>query len=320
MRIHRTRHDRDFTVVPNRTARNRKLSFTARGLWLHLISLPNGAKEDVRTLADNNPGVGRKGVANALDELVAQGYYFRFTIRDPETGRVWTETALHDLPQTEDSPAPASPGTGDLAPGHAGAPLSGERISSKKQGKIPPFPPVVEPAQVAASAVREGSSEKQDNQTPQLVEAARIVRRFAAVDSRLNLSERQAAKLAPSVADWLDRGATIGEITDAVTQGLPSKVYSAARLIEDRLDRKRPERKRQWKQYADCAERCGNLLPAGQDTGICTECALGTAAYFEIDCTTGEIADAPEAPALDAPGPLAPQGLAVFRAARAAMA
>lgn len=279
MRIHRTRHDRDFTVVPNRTARNRKLSFTARGLWLHLISLPDGAKEDVRTLADNNPGVGRKGVANALDELVAHGYYFRFTIRDPETGRVWTETAIHDLPQTEDSPVPAPPATGDPAPGNAGASPSGESNSSKNQGKIPPFPPQDSDAPSEAEQ-REGTSEKQDKQ---MGEAARILRRFAAIDGRLKLSERQVAKLAPSVADWLHRGATIGEITDAVTQGLPAKVYSAARLVADRLDRKRPEAKRQWKTYADCSERCGNVLPAGQDTGICADCALGTIAYFEID-------------------------------------
>lgn len=316
MRIHRTRHAQDFTVVPNRTARDRKLSFTARGLWLHLISLPDGAKEDVRTLADNNPGVGRKGVANALDELVAQGYYFRFTIRDPETGRVWTETAIHDLPQQENSPVPASPATGAPAPGDTGTPPSGERNFSKDQGKIPPFPPQ---ASDAATGVElgEGASKKQDKQT---AEAARILRRFAAIDARLTLSERHVAKLAPSLADWLDRGATIAEITDAVTQGLPAKVYSASRLVADRLDRKRPERKRQWKTYTDCPEGCGNLLPAGQDTGICTECALGSTSYFVIDCGTGEIADAPGAPLLPEPGPLAPQGLATFRAARAALA
>ncbi|MEU3265128.1 hypothetical protein [Streptomyces bacillaris] len=302
--------------MPNSTARDRKLSFTARGLWLHLISLPDGAKEDVRTLADNNPGVGRKGVANALDELVAHGYYFRFTIRDPETGRVWTETALHDLPQTEHSPVPAPPATGGPALGNAGTSPSGKRNSSKNQGKIPPYPPQ-DSADSAGAEQREGTSEKQAKQT---AEAARILRRFAAVDSRLNLSERQIAKLAPSVEDWLQRGATIGEITDAVTQGLPQKVYSASRLIADRLDRKRPEAKRQWRTAAPCPERCGNLLPWGQETGICNECALGTTAYFEIDCETGETTDAPEAPALIAPGPLAPEGLAAFRAARAACA
>ncbi|MGW1558302.1 hypothetical protein ACWCQ1_17530 [Streptomyces sp. NPDC002144] len=307
MRIHRTRHDRDFTVVPNSTARNRKLSFTARGLWLHLISLPDGAKEDVRTLADNNPGVGRKGVANALDELVAHGYYFRFTIRDPETGRVWTETAIHDLPQTEVSPVPASPATGDPAPGNAGTSPSGERNSSKDQGKIPPFPPQDSDAPTGAEQ-REGTSEKQDKQT---AEAARILRRFAAIDSRLKLSDRQVGKLAPEVADWLDRGATIGEITDAVTQGLPAKVYSAARLIVDRLDRKRPERKRQWKQYADCEDGCGRLLPAGQESGICGVCS-----GVELSASVRELLDEAGAER----GPLAPEGLAAFRAARAAMA
>ncbi|MGW0705076.1 hypothetical protein ACWD4G_03710 [Streptomyces sp. NPDC002643] len=315
MQIHRTRHAGNFTVVPNGIAQNRRLSFTARGLLEYLISLPSGAKEDARTLADNNPGVGRKGISDALDELIRERYYFRVTNRDDQ-GRIRTETYVFDTPQDSFSPLPASPGTGAAGATDAGTSPSGERNSSKDGGKIPPFPPQDSDAPTGAEQ-REGTSEKRDKQT---AEAARILRRFAAIDSRLKLSERHVAKLAPSVADWLDRGATIGEITDAVTQGLPSKVYSAARLIADRLDRKRPERKRQWKTYTDCPEGCGNLLPAGQDAGICNECALGTAAYFEIDCETGEIADAPESPALPEPGPLAPQGLAAFRAARAAMA
>ncbi|MEU7030037.1 hypothetical protein AB0A60_25570 [Streptomyces sp. NPDC046275] len=304
--------------MPNGIAQNKKLSFTARGLLGYLISLPNGAKENVRKLADENPKVGRKGIEHAIDELIEHRYYFRVTTRDGE-GLIRTQVYVFDEPQDSFSPLPAGPGTGEPGTEEAGTSPSGKRISSKDGGKLPPFPPADE-HRPAAPAAREGSSKKHETGTPQLAEAARIVRRFAAVDSRLNLSERQVAKLAPSVADWLHRGATISEITDAVTQGLPSKVYSAARLIADRLDRKRPEAKRQWMTYADCPEGCGNLLPAGQDTGICNECALGTAAYFTVDCETGEIADAPDAPPLPESGPLAPQGLATFRAARAAMA
>lgn len=316
MQIHRTRHDRDFTVVPNGITRNRKMSFTARGLLGYLIGLPNGFREDVKTLADKNPGVGRKGIENAIDELIEQRYYFRVTARD-EKGLIRTQVYVFDQPQQDFSPLPVTPGSGAATAGDAGTYPFGEKNSSKNETKTPPSPPAEEPAPAESAPAREGTSGKQDKQ---MAEAARILRRFAAIDSRLKLSERQVAKLAPSVADWLDRGATVGVITDAVTQGLPSKVYSAARLIADRLDRKRPERKRQWRTYADCSERCGNLLPAGQETGICAECSLGTTAYFAIDCETGEIADAPDAPPLPEPGPLAPQGLAAFRAARAAMA
>ncbi|MFJ3974901.1 hypothetical protein [Streptomyces sp. NPDC090021] len=300
--------------MPNSIAQNKGLSFTARGLLGYLISLPSGTKENVRKLADENPKVGRKGIEHAIDELIEHRYYFRVTTRDDE-GLIRTQVYVFDEPQDSFSPLPALPGTGEPGGEEAGTSPSGKRNSSKDGGKLPPFPPADE-HHPAASAAREGSSKKQDTQAPQLTEAARIVRRFAAIDSRLNLSERQVAKLAPSVADWLGRGATIGEITDAVTQGLPSKVYSAARLIADRLDRKRPEPKRQWKQYADCPEGCGNLLPAGQESGICAECALGATTYFEIDCTSGEIS---EAPAESAPAPVIDGPNAAWRAARAAM-
>ena len=66
--------------------------FTARGILGYLLSLPDGAREDVRTLADKNPGLGRRGVAKALDELVALGYYVRRTVRDEISGQVRTET------------------------------------------------------------------------------------------------------------------------------------------------------------------------------------------------------------------------------------
>ncbi|NUK43205.1 hypothetical protein HRW13_20550, partial [Streptomyces lunaelactis] len=111
MQIHRTRHDRDFTVVPNGITRNRKLSFTARGLLGYLIGLPNGFREDVKTLADKNPGVGRKGIENAIDELIAEKYYFRVTTRDAQ-GLIRTQVYVFDEPQKTFSPLPAMPGTG----------------------------------------------------------------------------------------------------------------------------------------------------------------------------------------------------------------
>jgi hypothetical protein len=42
------------------------------------------------------------------------------------------------------------------------------------------------------------------------------------------------------VEDWWERGATSAQVRSALTQGLPSPVYSSRALIEDRLRRKRP--------------------------------------------------------------------------------
>ncbi|MFI0985010.1 hypothetical protein [Streptomyces exfoliatus] len=308
MHVHRTRHDRDFTVVPNGITRNRGLSFTARGLLGYLIGLPDGFKEDTRTLADGNPGVGRKGIEKAIDELIEARYYFRVTTRD-EKGLVRTRTYVFDQPQKDFSPLPATPGTGSATAGEAGTYPFGEKNSSKNEKKNPPLPPAEEAAPATSVAEREGSGEERDDRSPQLAEAARVLRRLAAVDPRLKLGDRQIAKLAPEVAGWLDRGATVGEITDAVTRGLPVKVYSAARLIADRLDRKRPERRRQWKRYTECADGCGRPLPAGQDTGICGVCS----GVEPSETARALLAEAES-------GPLAPEGLAAFRAARAAVA
>ncbi len=283
-------------MVPNRTARNRKLSFTARGLWLHLISLPDGAKEDVRTLADNNPGVGRKGVANALDELVAAGYYFRFTIRDPETGKVWTETAIHDLPQTEVSPVPASPATGNPADGNAGTLPTGVKDSvSKDLGKTPSLPSVTTPEVPAAPAAREGSN-KTDQETPADPEAVRVLARLEDVDARLRLSGRQLRDLAPMAAQWLARGYSAAEITDAVVQGLPATVYAPARIVADRLTRKLPAPRRKWRKFAECSDGCGRVLPAGQDSGPCGVCAGTTPAPFLQELAAQAIQE-PDTPA-----------------------
>ncbi|MGA5019238.1 hypothetical protein ACPCAA_17700 [Streptomyces griseoincarnatus] len=314
MQIHRIpSHDRDFVIIANKAIQDKRISHTARGILALVLSLPNGVKENVRTLSDNYPQ-GRSAVAKAVKELRDLGYWVTKTERDNETNQIVSSVDVYELPNLASSPVPTRPVTTPAATRNTGTSPYGEKDSVKDGDKNPPFPPQDKPAPAEAER-GEGGNEIQDKQT---AEAARIVRRFAAIDSRLSMSDRQVAKVAPAVADWLDRGATIAEITDAVTQGLPQKVYSAARLVADRLDRKRPERKRQWKQFAECGQRCGNLLPAGQETGICSECA-GLVA-FEIDCTTGEVTDGPAAPAyVDPERDMTGAGLAAFRAARAAL-
>ncbi|MFJ7089889.1 hypothetical protein ACIQWL_06430 [Streptomyces mirabilis] len=295
------KHEREFVIIANKAIQDPRISHTARGILALVLSLPDGHRTNVRTLSDNFPQ-GRTAVAKAVKELREFGYWVTKTSRDEETKQIVSTVDVYELPNQPSTPVPARPVTGPAATRNAGTSPNGEKDLSKDGDKIPPFPPS-EP-QTAPEAPREGSSEpKTENDPqradsgPQAAEAARILRRFAAIDTRLKLNDRQVAKLVPSVADWLDRGATIGEITDAVTQGLPAKVYAAGRLIADRLDRKRPARKRQWRTYAECA--CGNLLPAGQDSGICAECALGApSTAFEIDCTTGEITDHADFPAM----------------------
>ncbi|MEV3858491.1 hypothetical protein AB0J38_29775 [Streptomyces sp. NPDC050095] len=310
MQIHRIpTHERDFVIIANKAIQDPRISHTARGILALILSLPSGVKENVRTLSDNYPQ-GRSAVAKAVTELREFGYWVTKTGRDGESNQIVSTVDVYELPNLASAPVPTRPVTTRKAAGKAGTSPNGEKDSSKDGGKNPPFPPAEDADASHPAEQREGSSDKDDKQS---AEAARILRRLAAIDARLRLADRQVNKLVPQVADWLDRGATVAQITDAVTQGLPAKVYSAARLIADRLDRKRPERKRQWRQTHDCPE-CRNPLPFGQETGICGGCATGVA--FSIDCTTGEITeDTPrgELPVITA------AGIASFQAARAAM-
>ncbi|MGW3336221.1 hypothetical protein ACWDCL_01905 [Streptomyces sp. NPDC001009] len=312
MQVHRIpRHDRDFLIIANKAIQDPRISHTARGILALVISLPNGHKTNVRTLSDDYPQ-GRSAVAKAVRELREFGYWVTKTGRNEETNQIASTVDVYELPSIASAPVPTRPVTTPAATRNTGTSPYGEKGLSKDGEKTPPIPPaepVVEAAAVDADE-REGSSEKKNDFDPQAAEAARILRRFAAIDTRLKLNDRQVSKLVPQVADWLDRGATIAEITDAVTGGLPSKVYAAAKLIADRLDRKRPDRKRQWRKLHDCPE-CRNPLPFGQESGICADCALGTTLAFEIDCTTGEIVEPPGEPLI------APSD--AYRAARAAL-
>ncbi|MFJ7271108.1 helix-turn-helix domain-containing protein [Streptomyces sp. NPDC099050] len=227
MRIQISPRKRAFTVLGNEVLRDRRLSFTARGILGYLLSLPDGSREDVRTLADKHPGVGRRGVAKAVDELVRYGYYLRRTVRDPETGHVRTETFVYDTPHTDDRPEPPQP---DPDPAQATDPGTGEReggetgaspLGTKTTGEEPSLP---EPVKLTAASSR----------------GAALLARIARYEPRLALSATEALVLAPLAEQWLAHGVSELETRSLLTDGLPRFVYSARALLADRLGRKLP--------------------------------------------------------------------------------
>ncbi|WP_329117794.1 helix-turn-helix domain-containing protein [Streptomyces sp. NBC_01465] len=249
MRIHTSAHARNFTVLPNAAVRDPHLSFTARGILCHLLSLPDGAREDVRTLADRHPRVGRSGVAKAVDELIEHGYYVRRTTHDPATGQVRTETHVYDTPQY--------PGTGEAGHGITGASPEGV----KDQEQEPSLPE--EQAPELPTPVQE---------TPELARAAALLLRIVSREPKLALSATEALALAPRAVPWLDRGVSDLEARSLLTSGLPPVVFSARAILSDRLHRKLPpERRDAVVARAECAD-CRDPLPPTQKTGICTPC------------------------------------------------
>ncbi|MFI5865245.1 helix-turn-helix domain-containing protein [Streptomyces sp. NPDC051546] len=259
MRIHISPRKRAFTVLGNEVVRDRRLSFTARGILCYLLSLPDGAREDVRTLADNHPGVGRRGVSKAVDELVRYGYYARRTVRDPVTGHVHTETFVSDTPPTEDRPQPPGvdpghgpdpdpdpvpiPGTGEGKAGRAGASPQG----TKTPGEEPSLPAAFDAlgALGALHALQAPESPEppgtcEESAARGTARGAALLTRIAAYEPRLRLGITETLALAPLAQRWLEHGVSDLEARSLLTDGLPRFIHSARALLADRLVRKLP--------------------------------------------------------------------------------
>lgn len=88
---------RGFVIIDNALAQNNRLSFGARGLAEYLLSLPPGAKVDIRSLAADNPE-GRSAIAGYMNELETERYLVRTRIQG-ERGRFVTKTTIYEEPQ-----------------------------------------------------------------------------------------------------------------------------------------------------------------------------------------------------------------------------
>ncbi len=242
----------------------------ARGILAYLLSLPDGAREDVRTLADRNPGLGRRGVAKALEELVESGYYVRRTVRDQDSGRVRTETHIFDSPQPVGVPLPVRAGTGQARAGKAGAFPQGK----KNPGETPP----TRTTQAGTPARRAGEAHPEPDaaMSAEYVLLAGVVR----AEPRLTLGIAEVIALAPLAAPWLRSGLSDLEIRALLTSGLPQVVHSPRALLADRLVRKLPvlraprDAVAPAASMAECAG-CRNPLPRGRTSGVCAAC-VGT--------------------------------------------
>ncbi|MFD0397146.1 hypothetical protein ACFVHI_03570 [Kitasatospora sp. NPDC127121] len=275
MRVHRSAHVRNFTVLPNGLLQDRRLSYTARGLLTDLLSRPDGWREDGRHMADTSPQ-GRGAISKALKELTEAGYYRVEKIRMPD-GTIRTETHVYDTPQLA-LPSTTRPVSGRATTGSAGVPLVKNRYQE-------PSHPAEQADQQSAAAGDtadrpEGREEGQtiDQETPavpdeQVREAVVTLFRVIRPEPRLRLGEAEATELAPIVAQWLERGSTTQELAQALLPGLPVPLHSPVGVLRSRLQRKMPPVRAPQQpvkpRYAECT-KCHDPLPR---RGICAACA-----------------------------------------------
>lgn len=109
MRIHRSHPDDHFTIIPNETLRDRRLSYNARGVLMELLSHVDGWETNADALSQlarkhrgERPGEGRRALRAAFTELEQLGYLVRRKERR-ERGRFVTTFDLFDTPGHRDT-------------------------------------------------------------------------------------------------------------------------------------------------------------------------------------------------------------------------
>lgn len=255
MRIHRSAHLRFFTTLGNEVLRDNRLSFCARGVLGYLLSLPDGQRGDIRTLADRAPE-GRDRVASALRELERFGYLKR-AVKQTAEGRIYTEVDVFDTPNgpsPQVMPSTAFPGSGDLAAG-----ADGDHPVKEREEE----PSLPAPSAHDAHGEREGDGDEET------MTSAELLARVARAEPKLSLGRREALRLAPLVTEWRRRGASDLHVICSLTAGLPSGgVHHPPRFIESRLRSKMPAERIVAPSQSECDE-CG--VP-GVAASLCRSC------------------------------------------------
>ncbi|WP_217245701.1 helix-turn-helix domain-containing protein [Streptomyces sp. AC602_WCS936] len=243
----RTHQSGQYVVIGNHLAQHRQLSLTAIGLATHILSLPESALVDIRTLAERFPE-GRERIASGLRELEEHGYLERVRERS-ETGRLVTRTYAHHTPERAVAPVVRRRAVAVVREGGASASRSsgGAQEASPKEGDPVPgvsavvprrSEPVVElrPPEVAQVAVPPVPVPVPVSRGSRLHDrAVDLLAGLRRTDERLTLSSRDVATLVPNVIRWFERGATANVVHHVLTSDLPTEMRRAAGVLAYRL-------------------------------------------------------------------------------------
>lgn len=130
MRIHHSQPETGFTIIPNATLRDQRLSTTARGVLVDLLSRPDGWQTNADAMVEQahrcrpDHAEGRRMMRGAYAELEALGYLKRTRVRQPD-GTIKTEMDVYDTAQNTDR------GTGT---GMSDVTCEDERLPSSHRG------------------------------------------------------------------------------------------------------------------------------------------------------------------------------------------
>ncbi|GGR16157.1 hypothetical protein [Streptomyces netropsis] len=232
---------RFFSQVPNEIIRHPRLSSDAVRLLTWQLSLPDGVDQSLSETA-KRAGIGKTSFIRAKRQLAAEGYMFEWR-RQGEGGRWSTMQMVSNVCLTAEEAAAARDGL-SIAPPTDGVPAAGEpkgRAVGRSQDNT--RAKTDHPPTRAAAEVPSAPAEVMPGQVPDpLVErGAQALAAVSRTERRLRLTAQDVRALAPLAGEWLLRGATLRDLRDDLTAGLPERVHSAAGLVRDRLLRKMPE-------------------------------------------------------------------------------
>ncbi|GGR15309.1 hypothetical protein [Streptomyces netropsis] len=216
---HASAPTRFFTQVSNEIIRHPRLSAEAVRLLTWQLSLPDSADVSLSETA-HRAGIKKTAFIRAKRELIAEGYVHEWREQGAR-GRWVTVQLISD------------------------GPLTAEEAKASRKGARPtaPVPAVGEPTRPSVGRSQEKTTGAKTPHPPHPL-AERGAQALVAVargERRLRLAPRDIAQLAPLAAEWLLRGATLRELREALTSGLPDRINSPAGLTRDRLVRKMPE-------------------------------------------------------------------------------
>ncbi|MEU1706112.1 hypothetical protein ABZ478_12005 [Streptomyces sp. NPDC005706] len=245
----RTRLTADITVLSNALAQRRGSAVTI-GVAAYILSLPDGSPVSIAALCEHFTE-GEILISRALRELEAAGYLERRRER-LSSGQIRTRTYLYDVPggapgpdgppePPAGPPRPPKPRRQPIRPRPAQSRAESTAASAERPSQASPASPAgtETEAQAPAPALRADTEAEAQAPAPLADADPRAVAVLAAlrrVDPRLVLSGREAARLAPAVADWLAAGLDSAQITGLLTAGLPGSLRARpAHILAFRL-------------------------------------------------------------------------------------
>ncbi|MFF8804447.1 helix-turn-helix domain-containing protein [Streptomyces omiyaensis] len=213
-----------YVVVSNDLAQHPALSFTARGLALHLQSLPAGAPVGIKALAAKAPESELR-IAAAMRELERHGFLKRTRERLPD-GRFLPCTISYNRPGADPGPVRTTPPP-PRSPERAPVP---EAVPGSEAEPDPEPEPEPGPEPDRPSGHRTGPPSP-DPHRP----SAELLAGLRVHEPRLLLSKRDVRRLAPGVTAWLERGADPAAVRRTLCAGLPHDLAHPAGLLAHRL-------------------------------------------------------------------------------------